>query len=159
MSESSSIDICVADPLALEITWKDGEVTALKLTWAEGRTRSVATEAGKAVQAALEAYVSGGQADWPKLPFAWGKASDFSRRVLEELARVPAGQPVSYGWLAAKAGRPKAARAVGRVMASNPFPLIYPCHRVVGAKGALTGFGPGIDMKKYLLELEGAASR
>jgi methylated-DNA-[protein]-cysteine S-methyltransferase len=155
MSVQTFTDICVADPLALEITWKGGEVTALKLTWAEGKARAVATEAGQAMQAALEQYVAGGKTDWPGLPFAWGKTSEFSRQVLEELARVPAGQPVSYGWLAAKAGRPKAARAVGRVMASNPFPLLYPCHRVVGAKGALTGFGPGIDMKKYLLELEG----
>ncbi|MBF0512986.1 MAG: MGMT family protein, partial [Desulfovibrionaceae bacterium] len=56
---------------------------------------------------------------------------------------------------AARAGRPGAARAVGRVMAANPFPLVLPCHRVVGAGMKLTGFGPGLPMKKMLLELEG----
>jgi methylated-DNA-[protein]-cysteine S-methyltransferase len=148
-------ETCVAGPLALEIAWNDGQVVALRLRWAEGRARSVASEAGEAVQAALDRYVAGDMPDWPELPFRWEGLSPFARRVLEELSRVPYGQMVSYGWLAARAGSPGAARAVGRVMAQNPFALLIPCHRVVGANGALVGFGPGLDMKRYLLDCEG----
>ena len=150
-------ETCLAGPLALEIVWNDTAVTGLKLTWAEGRHREIRTPAGEAVQAALEAYVAGQGCTWPQLPYAWDGVPDFSRQVLTELAAVPAGQKVSYGWLATRVGHPTAARAIGRVMANNRFPLLFPCHRVVGTSGALTGFGPGIDMKQYLLELEGAA--
>ncbi len=66
--------------------------------------------------------------------------------------------PAGYGWLAARAGAPRSARAVGRVMAGNRFPLLYPCHRVIGADGKLVGFGPGLPMKTYLLEREGVAA-
>jgi methylated-DNA-[protein]-cysteine S-methyltransferase len=149
-------ETCVAEPLALEVVWTDGEVTALHLTWAAGRQPALATEAGKALQAALARYVAGEAPDWPELPLRFDGLTPFARRVLTELARVPYGQLVSYGWLATQAGNPKAARAVGRVMASNPFPMLIPCQRVVGANGALVGFGPGVAMKKYLLEREGA---
>ncbi|MHC1713616.1 MAG: methylated-DNA--[protein]-cysteine S-methyltransferase [Solidesulfovibrio sp.] len=149
-------EICVAEPLALEVVWADGEVTALHLTWAADRQQALTTEAGKALQAALTRYVAGEAPDWPALPLRFDGLTPFARRVLTELARVPYGQLVSYGWLATQAGNPKAARAVGRVMASNPFPMLIPCQRVVGANGALVGFGPGVEMKKYLLEREGA---
>lgn len=153
----SLTETCVAAPLALDIVWTDGQVAALHLTWAEGRQATLTTEAGRAMQAALALYVAGQTPDWPELPLCWGKVPDFSRRVLETLRQVPRGQKVTYGWLAARSGNPKAARAIGRVMAKNPFPLVFPCHRVVGADGSLTGFGPGLPMKTYLLDLEGAA--
>ena len=149
-------ETCVAAPLALAIVWEDDAVTALHLAWAEDRQADVTTDGGRAMQKALARYVTGAPPAWPELPFRFDGLSPFARKVLHELFRVPLGQKVSYGWLAARVGAPKAARAVGRVMAKNPFPLVYPCHRVVGASGALTGFGPGIDMKNYLLELEGA---
>ena len=82
--------------------------------------------------------------------------ADFSRRVLEELARVPYGETTTYGALAARAARPRAARAVGTVMNRNPIPIVLPCHRVVGASGALTGYGGGLERKEKLLRLEGA---
>jgi methylated-DNA-[protein]-cysteine S-methyltransferase len=75
---------------------------------------------------------------------------------MKELARVPYGQLTTYGTLAAKAGRPRAARAVGTIMNRNPVPIVLPCHRVVGSTGALTGYGGGLDRKRRLLELEGA---
>ncbi|EFL52702.1 methylated-DNA/protein-cysteine methyltransferase [Solidesulfovibrio fructosivorans JJ]] len=149
-------EMCVAKPLALGIEWGGGEVLKLRLMWSEGQEPSLATPAGEALQAALGRYVAGKEPDWPELPLSWRGVSDFSRQVLNALTRVPLGQKVSYGWLAARVGRPKAARAVGRVMAANPFPLLIPCHRVVGSSGALVGFGPGVDMKKYLLQREGA---
>jgi len=82
--------------------------------------------------------------------------ADFSRRVLEELAKVPYGEVTTYGDLAARAARPRAARAVGTVMNRNPIPIVLPCHRVVGANGSLTGYGGGIERKEALLRLEGA---
>jgi methylated-DNA-[protein]-cysteine S-methyltransferase len=83
-------------------------------------------------------------------------SADFSRRVLEELARVPYGETTTYGDLAARAARPRAARAVGTVMNRNPIPIILPCHRVVGANGSLVGYGGGLERKEALLRLEGA---
>jgi methylated-DNA-[protein]-cysteine S-methyltransferase len=76
--------------------------------------------------------------------------------VLQELERVPYGELTTYGALAARAGRPRAARAVGTVMNRNPVPIVLPCHRVVGSSGALTGYAGGLDRKRLLLELEGA---
>ena len=76
--------------------------------------------------------------------------------MLHELARVPYGQTDTYGRLAARAGRPKAARAVGTIMNRNPIPIVLPCHRIVGANGSLTGYAGGLDAKRRLLELEGA---
>jgi methylated-DNA-[protein]-cysteine S-methyltransferase len=82
--------------------------------------------------------------------------SDFSLRILAGLRQIPFGETVTYGELAGRAGRPRAARAVGRVMAGNPLPLVLPCHRVVGAGGALTGYsgGNGIATKQWLIEFE-----
>ena len=76
--------------------------------------------------------------------------------MLDRLARVPYGQVTTYGALAAEADRPKAARAVGTVMNRNPVPIVLPCHRVVGANGALVGYGGGLERKEQLLKLEGA---
>jgi methylated-DNA-[protein]-cysteine S-methyltransferase len=82
--------------------------------------------------------------------------SPFQRRVWAELRRIPYGGTLSYGQLAARLGAPGAARAVGRANATNPVPIVVPCHRVVGADGSLTGFGGGIAAKRALLALEGA---
>jgi methylated-DNA-[protein]-cysteine S-methyltransferase len=80
----------------------------------------------------------------------------FAQQVLDELARVPFGQTTTYGTLAARVGRPRAARAIGTVMNRNPIPIVLPCHRVVGANGSLTGYGGGLHVKEHLLRLEGA---
>ena len=84
------------------------------------------------------------------------RVAPFHEAVLRELARVPYGRTDTYGSLAAKAGRPRAARAVGTVMNRNPIPIVLPCHRIVGADGSLTGYAGGLDAKRRLLELEGA---
>jgi methylated-DNA-[protein]-cysteine S-methyltransferase len=81
---------------------------------------------------------------------------DFGRVVLEELGRVPFGEVTTYGALAARAGKPRAARAVGTIMNRNPIPIVLPCHRVVGADGSLVGYAGGLDRKQQLLRLEGA---
>ncbi len=80
----------------------------------------------------------------------------FTISVLEELARVPYGETTTYGELARRVGRPRAARAVGTVMHRNRIPIVLPCHRVVGSTGDLTGYAGGLDRKLTLLELEGA---
>jgi methylated-DNA-[protein]-cysteine S-methyltransferase len=87
----------------------------------------------------------------------------FRRDVLDTLVReVPWGETVSYGELAGMAGRPRAARGVGRVMATNPLPFVIPCHRVLAAGGRIGGYGSGrnaIDLKRALLAREGAHPR
>jgi methylated-DNA-[protein]-cysteine S-methyltransferase len=84
------------------------------------------------------------------------RAAPFNVQVLRELERVPYGVTTTYGTLAAKVGRPTAARAVGTVMNRNPIPIVLPCHRVLGANGSLTGYAGGLDVKLKLLQLEGA---
>lgn len=80
----------------------------------------------------------------------------FTVAVLAELAKVPFGETTTYGALAARVGRPRAARAVGTVMNRNRIPIVLPCHRVVGAGGNLVGYAGGLERKTALLELEGA---
>jgi methylated-DNA-[protein]-cysteine S-methyltransferase len=83
--------------------------------------------------------------------------NDFQRRVLQTLhKRVRAGQTISYGELAEVVGHPGAARAVGTAMARNPVPIVVPCHRVLASNGTLGGYGGGLEMKRGLLQLEGA---
>jgi methylated-DNA-[protein]-cysteine S-methyltransferase len=80
--------------------------------------------------------------------------SEFSIAVLEQLARVPYGEVTTYGSLAARSGRPRAARAIGTIMNRNPVPIVLPCHRVVGSTGSLVGYGGGLERKRLLLDLE-----
>lgn len=101
----------------------------------------------------LDEYFEGTRHDFD-LPIDL-RVAPFHEDVLRELARVPYGTTTTYGALAAKAGHPKAARAVGTVMNRNPIPIVLPCHRVVGANGSLTGYAGGLDVKVKLLELEG----
>lgn len=80
--------------------------------------------------------------------------TDFQRLVWAGLRRIPAGQTLSYGALAAELGRPKASRAVGLANGANPIPIVVPCHRVIGADSSLTGFGSGLPRKRWLLDHE-----
>jgi O-6-methylguanine DNA methyltransferase len=79
----------------------------------------------------------------------------FEQAALRAAARIPPGEVRSYGWVAMQIGRPRAARAVGRVMARNPLPLLFPCHRVVDSTGGLHNYGYGLDMKARILAMEG----
>ena len=90
------------------------------------------------------------------LQIDWNGITGFRRAVLEETMRIAPGKTRSYGEIAAAVGHPRAARAVGRVMATNPLPLVVPCHRVIGSDGGLHGYGGGLHMKETLLRLEGA---
>ena len=73
------------------------------------------------------------------------------------LAEIPYGETLSYGELAKRVGSPRAARAVGMANGRNPLPIVVPCHRVIGAGGALTGYSGGVERKRYLLDLERGA--
>jgi methylated-DNA-[protein]-cysteine S-methyltransferase len=80
----------------------------------------------------------------------------FERRVWEALQAIPYGTTTTYGELAARLGAPEAARAVGAANGRNPIAIVVPCHRVIGARGKLTGYGGGLDRKRALLAHEGA---
>jgi methylated-DNA-[protein]-cysteine S-methyltransferase len=82
--------------------------------------------------------------------------TDFQRKVWDALLTIPFGETRSYGQIASQIGNPNAVRAVGAANGSNPISIVVPCHRVIGATGALTGFGGGLDAKAKLLALEGA---
>ena len=86
----------------------------------------------------------------------WSLMRPFQREALLATFAIPYGQTSTYGYLATQIGRPHAARAIGRAEATNPMPLVIPCHRVLGADGKLRGYGGGLDIKKWLLQLEGA---
>jgi methylated-DNA-[protein]-cysteine S-methyltransferase len=85
------------------------------------------------------------------------RGTPFQRSVWHALQQIPYGDTVSYGELARRLGSKSGARAVGLANGANPLPIIVPCHRVIGADGSLTGFGGGLDIKRALLALEGAA--
>ena len=110
----------------------------------------------KAVTEALDAYFAGEFVDF-KLPVDLSlMRSDFRRRVLQRLRKVRGGKVTTYGSLAEAIGAPRAARAVGSACATNPVPIIVPCHRVVPSSGGLGNYGGGVERKRWLLEFEGA---
>ena len=107
----------------------------------------------------LTAFTAGRPDDFLDVPLSLGHLGPFQRKVIACCRAIPYGTVVSYGQLAAEAGSPRAARAVGTTMSGNRFPLIVPCHRVVGAQG-LGGYSAvdGLNAKRRLLRLEGAWS-
>jgi len=106
------------------------------------------------VRRELDEYFEG-RRDHFDVALDWRLSAGFRRTVLEHLyADVPYGRTVSYLELATLVGNPKASRAVGTAMATNPIPIIVPCHRVLRSGGALGGYGGGLDAKRHLLALE-----
>ncbi len=80
----------------------------------------------------------------------------FQKQVWQRLCAIPFGETRSYGQIAEEIGNPKSVRAVGLANGRNPVSIVVPCHRVIGSDGSLTGYGGGLERKKFLLELEGA---
>ncbi|MEQ8789372.1 MAG: MGMT family protein [Pirellulaceae bacterium] len=115
------------------------------------------TPAEQAIAARLQAFAKGAADDLRDIPLDTRRLTKFALRVVEQCRRIPPGETLSYAELADKAGSPAAARAVGNVMRSNRFPLIVPCHRVVGAGRSIGGYSAadGLEMKRRLLALEG----
>ena len=106
------------------------------------------------VKQQLREYLEGERRHFD-LPIDWRHMSDFQATVLRGALQIPAGEVLSYGELAQKIGNPKAARAVGRALGTNPMPIIIPCHRVLASDGSLTGYIGGTAVKAHLLQLEG----
>jgi len=104
------------------------------------------------VVAQLTEYFAGQRRRF-ELPLA-PEGTPFQQRVWRELQDIPYGVTISYGQLAARIGQPTASRAVGLANGSNPLAIVIPCHRVIGANGALTGYGGGLPIKERLLALE-----
>jgi len=100
-------------------------------------------------------FLTGDAVDFRLENLDFGIVKGFARRVLLADGKIPRGRVMTYGGLAASVGVPGGARAVGNVMAGNPFPLVIPCHRVIRSGGALGGFGGGLSMKRALLAMEG----
>lgn len=103
---------------------------------------------------ALEAYFDGELRAIEAIRTAT-RGTDFQRQVWAALRAIPVGTTVSYGQLANRIGRPAAVRAVGAANGANPIPVVVPCHRVIGADASLTGFGGGLERKRWLLAHEG----
>lgn len=99
----------------------------------------------------LEAYFDGERASAPPLDL---RGTVFERAVWSRVRAVPAGATATYGQIAAAIGRPLAARAVGAANGANPVTLLVPCHRLLGSAGSLTGYGGGLDVKRWLLAHE-----
>ncbi|HKB31394.1 MAG TPA: methylated-DNA--[protein]-cysteine S-methyltransferase [Streptosporangiaceae bacterium] len=100
----------------------------------------------------LRDYFAGRRTEF-ELPLSLA-GTPFQRRVWAALQEIPYGETISYGELAARIGRPTAARAVGLANGRNPVSIIVPCHRVIGSDGSLTGYGGGMARKQYLLAFE-----
>ena len=105
-------------------------------------------------RAQLEAYFAGALREFT-LPLA-ARGTPFQQQVWAALREIPYGRTTSYGALAVALGDPKATRAVAGANAHNPLSIVVPCHRVIGADGSLTGFGGGVERKRWLLAHEGA---
>lgn len=107
----------------------------------------------------IDRYFEEGELTWSLQDLDWSDVSEFDQRILSCCASIPAGQTLTYGQLAQQAGHHGAARAVGGSMARNRWPILIPCHRVVGSDGKLTGYSGrgGTDTKRWLLEFERAA--
>ena len=105
----------------------------------------------------LEEYLAGDRRDFD-LPLR-SAGSPFQHEVWSALLEIPYGETRTYGQLARRVGRPDASRAVGLANGRNPISIVVPCHRVIGASGDLTGYGGGLERKRFLLEHESGATR
>jgi len=130
---------------------EDAPAAADRAAFAAGRRDAVLDRAC----AQLQEYFAGRRRTFD-LPLA-PTGTAFQRAVWRALEDIPYGRTESYGTLADRVGRPRAVRAVGAANGRNPISIIVPCHRVIGADGSLTGYGGGLDAKRFLLALEARA--
>lgn len=151
---------------ALLVTDDDGALRLLDWEDHEDRLRvlmrrqygSVALERGRAPEAVrlpLERYFEGELGALAKIPWRT-QGTPFQEIVWQALTGIAAGETLSYGALASRIGKASAVRAVGLANGANPLSVVVPCHRVIGADGSLTGYGGGLERKRWLLRHEGA---
>lgn len=138
----------------LKLAAEDGCLTELRFGGEPGRAPSdgVNDAVLDAAERQLEEYFRGERRefDLPLKP----RGTPFQLADWHALTKIPYGETVTYGDIARAIGRPKAFRAVGMANHSNPISIIVPCHRVIGSDGSLTGYGGGLEVKRFLLELE-----
>jgi len=138
------------------VDWSDYEPRMQSLLRRHYGTNGFMLKPGKApreITDSISRYFSGDLAALDALPVATA-GTPFQRAVWQALREIPCGTTVSYAALAQKIGKPSAMRAVGLANGSNPVGVIVPCHRVIGANGSLTGYGGGLDRKRWLLDHE-----
>lgn len=138
--------------------WRDHEYRLRELLdryYGAGRVQFVPAAGRSAAAKSLAAYFGGELGAIDTIPITV-RTTPFQAEVWAALRRIPVGTTMSYGALAAALGRANAPRAVGHANGSNPISVVVPCHRLVGANGALTGYGGGIERKRWLLAHEGA---
>jgi methylated-DNA-[protein]-cysteine S-methyltransferase len=122
----------------------------------DGLIPDLSTEGLEEVKKELEEYFEGRRRRFG-MPLDLRVHNSFRRRVLEETSRIPAGSYSTYKRIAEEVGSPRAHRAVGNAVGANPIPIVIPCHRVLATGGGLGGYGGGLEIKRYLLELEGVS--
>lgn len=132
------------------IAEEDGAIT--HLTFSERDWTVEETDLIKETKRQLDEYFAGKRKEFD-IPTRL-EGTEFQKRVWEELRKIPYGKTVTYKDIAEAVGCPKGFRAVGLANNRNPISIIYPCHRVIGSNGSLTGYGGGLDVKEKLLELE-----
>jgi methylated-DNA-[protein]-cysteine S-methyltransferase len=140
------------------LDWEDYEARTqrlLRLHYGAAEIAVAARQGSSSVRRFLEAYFAGELSAIDRIEVETN-GTEFQRSVWKALREIPAGETMSYGALAAKIGRPAAVRAVGLANGSNPIGVVVPCHRVIGADRSLTGYGGGLERKRWLLEHEGA---
>ena len=139
------------------VEWADSQVDFD--TYLQKLKRPIQPDAKKIVPYAreLREYLTGKRTAFT-IPIDWSLFRPFQREALQVVYRIPYGETCTYHDIAMEIGRPNASRAVGRANATNPMPLVIPCHRVIGRDGKLHGYGggEGLKTKEWLLKLEGA---
>ena len=152
--------IITADENCLRaVDWEDHEPRMQRLLRRHYGTNTILREVSRpsAARRSLQAYFEGDLDAVTCLATATN-GTDFQRTVWDALRRIPVGHTISYGALAVQIGRPTATRAVGLANGANPIAIVIPCHRVIGANASLTGYGGGLDRKRWLLAHESACS-
>lgn len=138
------------------IDWADHEermLRLLRLHYGKNGFRLEPSQNPHGLTDALRRYFAGDLAAIDEIPVATG-GTPFQRSVWNQLRKIPTGSSISYGKLAEQIARPKAVRAVGLANGANPIGIVVPCHRVIGSDGSLTGYGGGMERKRWLLDHE-----
>lgn len=139
----------------VEVIYEGGRILKVKLgPFEQGHPLEVEEDEGFPYAGLFMRYFGGEEVELAELPVEDEGHPEFRRKVWRAARDIPYGEVRTYGQVAGKIGAQGAARAVGAALAANPFPLVVPCHRVVGAGGRLVGFKAGLGWKRALLELE-----
>ncbi len=158
-TELGYVGLAVSEETVIRTTLPEPDELSALLRMAETEIGPDTEEVDDFVESVMDmiaSYCAGEPVDLTSVSVDDSGATEFTREVREACRTIPRGEVRTYRWLAEQAGNPAASRAAGRAMATNPVPLLVPCHRVVGSNGKLTGFGgsSGIRLKERLLRME-----